>query len=98
MIDRGNNSSSRHKYILLDTQITVRSKLLIMCGICVIVSLRRQATNGSNGDYPRADSKEKRLAKSLELISHRGPDARGIWVDPTSTVGELRPSVSHDSH
>ncbi|KAK7977220.1 glutamine-hydrolyzing asparagine synthase [Apiospora saccharicola] len=66
-----------------------------MCGICVIVTLRRQALHGSNGDHPRADNKESRLAKGLELISHRGPDARGIWVDPTATValGHCRLSI-----
>ncbi|KAI1336734.1 asparagine synthase [Xylariaceae sp. FL0016] len=30
---------------------------------------------------------EKRLLSSLDIISHRGPDARGIWVSPESTVG-----------
>ncbi|KAK8094802.1 Amidase chyE [Apiospora hydei] len=66
-----------------------------MCGICVIVSLRRQAPSNANGDRPQEDNKEERLAKSLELIAHRGPDARGIWVDPTSTValGHCRLSI-----
>ncbi|KAK7947940.1 asparagine synthase [Apiospora aurea] len=67
-----------------------------MCGICVIVSLRRQAlSNGNNGGHPQEDNKEERLAKGLELIAHRGPDARGIWVDPTSTValGRCRLSI-----
>ncbi|KAK7921446.1 asparagine synthase [Apiospora marii] len=67
-----------------------------MCGICVIVTLRRPALNGSNGDHhPNKDNKEERLAKGLELISHRGPDARGIWVDSTSTIalGHCRLSI-----
>ncbi|KAK8039509.1 asparagine synthetase [Apiospora rasikravindrae] len=66
-----------------------------MCGICVIVSLRRQAPSEVNGDHPQEDNKEERLAKGLELIAHRGPDARGIWVDTTSTValGHCRLSI-----
>ncbi|KAK8087306.1 asparagine synthetase [Apiospora phragmitis] len=66
-----------------------------MCGISVILSLRRQASNVTNGDHPQDHKKEERLAKSLDLIAHRGPDARGIWVDPTSTValGHCRLSI-----
>ncbi|KAK6840673.1 asparagine synthetase 2 [Apiospora arundinis] len=69
-----------------------------MCGISVILSLRRQApdgTDGTDGHHPQPDPKEERLTKSLDLINHRGPDARGIWIDPTSTIalGHCRLSI-----
>ena len=73
-----------------------------MCGISVVVPLRRVVSpgnhsngingtgvNGVNGVNRSSTSLEKRLASSLDLIAHRGPDAQGIWTDPTKTLGEL---------
>ncbi|TLD33669.1 hypothetical protein PspLS_01657 [Pyricularia sp. CBS 133598] len=58
-----------------------------MCGASVIVALRRQhaATNGVAA--AKSSDKESRLSKSLDYLAHRGPDARGIWIDPTGAVG-----------
>ncbi|KAK6833326.1 asparagine synthase [Apiospora arundinis] len=67
-----------------------------MCGISVVVKLNRSAPNnaaladGSQSDNARSVAKiklEKRLYASLENISHRGPDAQGVWIDPSNKVG-----------
>ncbi|KAK2018613.1 asparagine synthase [Colletotrichum eremochloae] len=57
-----------------------------MCGASVIVSLHRENPDPA-AQTAEAVNKKDRLAKSLDLIKHRGPDAHGIWVDPTATVG-----------
>ncbi|TLS20946.1 uncharacterized protein PpBr36_10678 [Pyricularia pennisetigena] len=58
-----------------------------MCGASVIVSLcRHDAETNGHAAATRAD-KESRLSKSLDFMAHRGPDARGIWIDPTARVG-----------
>ncbi|KAK1965442.1 adenine nucleotide alpha hydrolases-like protein [Colletotrichum sublineola] len=56
-----------------------------MCGASVIVSLHRENPDPA-AQAAEAVNKKDRLAKSLDLIKHRGPDARGILVDPTATV------------
>ncbi|KDN67876.1 putative asparagine synthase [Colletotrichum sublineola] len=58
-----------------------------MCGASVIVSLHRENPDPA-AEAAEAVNKKDRLAKSLDLIKHRGPDARGILVDPTATVGK----------
>lgn len=54
-----------------------------------------------NGDLPNGTAKghhpppelsgrktlEEQLNKSLDLIAHRGPDAKGIWIDESGNVG-----------
>lgn len=69
-----------------------------MCGISVVVPLRRavlpdNCCNGTHGNavigaHGNTDSLGKRLSASLDLIAHRGPDAQGIWTNPTETLGE----------
>ncbi|KAK8001588.1 amidase chyE [Apiospora marii] len=66
-----------------------------MCGISVVVKLNRAAPNNEAAgevaqNHTNGDAKlelEKRLLASLEQIAHRGPDAQGVWVDPTSQIG-----------
>ncbi|KAH6630760.1 nucleophile aminohydrolase [Chaetomium sp. MPI-SDFR-AT-0129] len=56
-----------------------------MCGICVSVRLdRRQRQTAS--DEERANL-EAGLSKGLDFIAHRGPDAKGIWVNEDGSVG-----------
>lgn len=48
-----------------------------MCGISGIVDLRQSPI----------DRIERRLELMSRLISHRGPDGDGIWVDPSRSAG-----------
>jgi len=52
-----------------------------MCGISVVVSLKR------NPGLPPRDELDAQLRKSLDIISHRGPDAQDVWINPENTVG-----------
>lgn len=52
-----------------------------MCGISVVIAL--QGTRLDNGERSIA----AQLNESLDRISHRGPDSRGIWVNDDQTVG-----------
>lgn len=52
-----------------------------MCGISVVIAL--QGTRLDNGKRSIA----AQLNESLDRISHRGPDSRGIWVNDDQTVG-----------
>ncbi|KAI6378694.1 hypothetical protein MCOR32_004674 [Pyricularia oryzae] len=58
-----------------------------MCGASVIVSLRRKHEETNGAAAAKTSDKESRLAKSLDALAHRGPDARGVWIDPTGEVG-----------
>lgn len=73
-----------------------------MCGISCILSLQHshhhirdpgQLPNGLEGVELNGDVEFNGLAKeldeSLELIKHRGPDARGQWISPDKRVGPL---------
>jgi asparagine synthase (glutamine-hydrolysing) len=35
----------------------------------------------------KASSLETEINDSLEIIKHRGPDARGVWISPDRRVG-----------
>ncbi|KAK8101406.1 amidase chyE [Apiospora kogelbergensis] len=67
-----------------------------MCGISVVVKLNRALSSNTvpvgvaQSDNAGSVAKlelEKRLYASLEQISHRGPDAQGVWIDPSNKVG-----------
>ncbi|KAK7954665.1 hypothetical protein PG988_015359 [Apiospora saccharicola] len=66
-----------------------------MCGISVVVKLNRTAPNNEAvgevaQNHTNGDAKlelENRLLASLEEIAHRGPDAQGVWTDPTNQIG-----------
>ncbi|KAJ5767200.1 uncharacterized protein N7511_004816 [Penicillium nucicola] len=62
-----------------------------MCGISAALSLAGYPAQ-SNGD--RLSSLEQ-LSKSLDLVQHRGPDARGEWANEESNVylGHVRLSI-----
>jgi len=73
-----------------------------MCGISCILSLQNshhhvrdpgQLPDGLEGIQLNGDVEFNGLAKeldeSLELIKHRGPDARGQWISPDKRVGPL---------
>ncbi len=48
-----------------------------MCGLAGIVGLRDAAQPASRAI----------LARMIEALHHRGPDASGVWVDPAGTAG-----------
>lgn len=52
-----------------------------MCGISVVITLH--GTSLDNG----MQSIQDQLNESLDRISHRGPDSRGVWVNDDQTVG-----------
>jgi len=52
-----------------------------MCGIIAILSV----DGPSLTDGPEL---EGRLDAGLDRIAHRGPDGRGIWIDPSGICGE----------
>jgi asparagine synthase (glutamine-hydrolysing) len=53
-----------------------------MCGISAVLSLGDYPAN-TNGDLP---SLKSQLSESLDLVQHRGPDARGEWVSDDGKV------------
>lgn len=52
-----------------------------MCGISVVIALH--GTTLDDGTRSIA----AQLNESLDKISHRGPDSRGIWVNDDQSVG-----------
>ncbi|KAL1981504.1 hypothetical protein VTN96DRAFT_2533 [Rasamsonia emersonii] len=50
-----------------------------MCGLTAILSFRNRP------DSPAVTEKE--IDDSLEIVKHRGPDARGQWISPDGRVG-----------
>ncbi|KAK4243352.1 hypothetical protein C7999DRAFT_44828 [Corynascus novoguineensis] len=55
-----------------------------MCGISVSIALDRRQRQPRTPET-RAELEEK-LSKSLDLIAHRGPDAKGIWINDDASV------------
>ncbi|KAL2024234.1 hypothetical protein VTK56DRAFT_9390 [Thermocarpiscus australiensis] len=55
-----------------------------MCGISVSIALDRRQYNKTP---PSSDDLTAKLGKSLDLIAHRGPDAKGIWINSDASVG-----------
>lgn len=64
-----------------------------MCGITVSIALDRRQRQPCTPET-RADL-ETKLSNSLDLIAHRGPDAKGIWINEDASIGSLKP---HDLH
>lgn len=54
-----------------------------MCGLTAILCLRGSACD-NNVDPQVLD---RQMDESLELVKHRGPDARGQWFSPDHRVG-----------
>lgn len=64
-----------------------------MCGISVVIAL-----HGTSLDDGGPRNITTQLDDSLDRISHRGPDSRGIWVNKERSVGikTLCPSQKTD--
>ncbi|EAQ89391.1 hypothetical protein CHGG_06010 [Chaetomium globosum CBS 148.51] len=56
-----------------------------MCGIAVSIALDRRQRQPCTPET-RAEL-ETKLSDSLDLIAHRGPDAKGIWINEDASVG-----------
>ncbi|PVI02690.1 glutamine-hydrolyzing asparagine synthase [Periconia macrospinosa] len=56
-----------------------------MCGISVLVDLERRVDSRLAGDEAKCRMYEE-LDKSLDMIVHRGPDSRGIWISEDNRV------------
>ncbi len=60
-----------------------------MCGICCSVKLspsdKSLASSAATGQYQQ--QLEAELDAGLDLIGHRGPDARGLWISKDANVG-----------
>ncbi|KAJ5824679.1 hypothetical protein N7447_007019 [Penicillium robsamsonii] len=63
-----------------------------MCGISAVLSLGANPAQ-SNGEH--SPSINEQLSKSLDLVQHRGPDARGEWASDDGDVylGHVRLSI-----
>lgn len=86
-----------------------------MCGISAVVTLDKRSQNTAiglnqgkkkaNGDTgthgPYNATIEAELNESLDRITHRGPDARGIWIGRQGKVGKKNQILSvlcHGNH
>ncbi|KAH8886027.1 asparagine synthase [Thozetella sp. PMI_491] len=49
-------------------------------------AVHEQTKNGIKASFVSQELEEN-LNKSLDLLAHRGPDARGIWINKDGTVG-----------
>lgn len=56
-----------------------------MCGISVVIALH--GTSLDDGTRSIAAM----LDESLDRISHRGPDSRGVWINDDKSVGTCPP-------
>ena len=56
-----------------------------MCGISCTVQFGHNARD--SGEAPTTPELEAEMEASLELIKHRGPDSRGIWISKDGAVG-----------
>lgn len=52
-----------------------------MCGISVVIALHGTSLDDGTRNITA------QLNESLDRISHRGPDSRGIWVNDDQSVG-----------
>lgn len=68
-----------------------------MCGLTAFLRLGRDNTPRNSEDSPQTLGKQ--IDDSLELVKHRGPDARGQWLSEDLRVGMLYrdPRVLHFS-
>lgn len=65
-----------------------------MCGISCSIRLNGAPhVNGHSTGAASIEAQRERtsieLDKSLELIKHRGPDARGQWISDDARIGML---------
>lgn len=64
-----------------------------MCGICCSVKLSPSDLSlaCSTATGQRQQQLEAELNAGLDLIGHRGPDARGHWISKNADVGMPKP-------
>ena len=57
-------------------------------------------TNGHiNGHIkPRHETLTKEIEESLEIVKHRGPDARGKWISSDGRVGKEKDILAQITH
>lgn len=62
-----------------------------MCGLtaCLDYNVRAGVTNG----VKKHSNLEAEIDESLEIVKHRGPDARGQWISSDSCVGMMWSSL-----
>ncbi|KAK4539881.1 hypothetical protein LTR36_010275 [Oleoguttula mirabilis] len=61
-----------------------------MCGISAVFDLRKrqQDSNGNNdGNKKRRAKLNAQLDRSVESQRHRGPDDKGVWINPENSAG-----------
>ncbi|KAF9641106.1 hypothetical protein BFW01_g465 [Lasiodiplodia theobromae] len=58
-----------------------------MCGITASVALSSGCSNGHDDDGTATRVLTEQLQKSLDVISHRGPDDSGMWLSPDGRIG-----------
>jgi asparagine synthetase B (glutamine-hydrolysing) len=58
-----------------------------MCGLTAFLALRPAPLDGKNG-HVSTDNMQEALEASIEIVKHRGPDARGHWISADSQVGK----------
>ncbi|RAK94836.1 asparagine synthetase B family protein [Aspergillus ibericus CBS 121593] len=56
-----------------------------MCGLTALLSLQPPVPQSNGHSTPPITPEE--INNSLEIIKHRGPDARGQWISPDGQVG-----------
>lgn len=56
-----------------------------MCGISAIVQLPNAEVD--HASHTRSEL-EQQMSNSLDIINHRGPDSRGIWISSDNNVGQ----------
>lgn len=58
-----------------------------MCGLTAFLAQHGAPGSEENGRVPTYNTEEA-LEASMEIVKHRGPDARGHWVSDDSQVGK----------
>lgn len=64
-----------------------------MCGLTAFLTLNADASDHSPTDES-PEALRHQMDKSLEMVKHRGPDARGQWLSPDCRVGEYSEETS----
>lgn len=57
-----------------------------MCGLTAFLSQNGYSESDANGQAQTYNTVEA-LEASMEIVKHRGPDARGHWISDDSKVG-----------
>jgi asparagine synthetase B (glutamine-hydrolysing) len=60
-----------------------------MCGLTTFLAQNGHSGSKANG-HVQTYNTEAALEASIEIVKHRGPDARGHWISDDSKVGKCR--------